>query len=193
MNLIQRVQDILLKPKETWPVIAQETDDIAAIYKKYLVFLAAIPPVAAFLGIYVLGFGMFGSRMGGFMMSGLMHMIAHYVVSLVLVFGVAFVANELAPSFGGTKDLLSAFKLVAYSMTAGYVGGVFSIIMALSVLSLLASIYGIYLLFLGAPVLMKIPEDKAPGYTAVLVVIVIVASLVLGALTYGSMGMGMRM
>jgi hypothetical protein len=191
MNLIQRVQDILLKPKETWPVIAQEKDDIAAIYKNYLVFLAAIPPVAAFLGIYVLGFGMFGSRMGGFMMTGLMHMIANYVVSLVLVFGIAFVANELAPSFGGTKDLLAAFKLLAYSSTAGYVGGIFSLIAPLAVLSLLASLYGIYLLFLGAPVLMKVPEDKTPGYVAVLVVIFIVVSLVIGALTWGSMGMRM--
>jgi len=191
MNLIQRVQDILLKPKETWPVIAQEKDDIAAIYKNYLVFLAAIPPVAAFLGIYVLGFGMFGSRMGGFMMTGLKHIIANYVVSLVLVFGIAFVANELAPSFGGTKDLLAAFKLLAYSSTAGYVGGIFSLIAPLAVLSLLASLYGIYLLFLGAPVLMKVPEDKTPGYVAVLVVIFIVVSLVIGALTWGSMGMRM--
>ena len=183
MNLIQRVQDILLKPKETWPVIAQEKDDIAAIYKNYVVYLAAISPVALFLGTYVLGY-----RMGGFILGGLMGMIAQYVVSLVLVIGVAFVANELAPSFGGTKDLLSAFKLVAYGMTAGWVGGIFNLIVGLRVLAVLAGLYGIYLLFLGAPVLMKVPEDKAPGYIAVLVVIVIVASLLLGA-----MGLGMRM
>jgi hypothetical protein len=193
MNLIQRVQDILLKPKETWPVIAQEKDDVAAIYKNYLVFLAAIPPVATFLGIYVLGFGMFGHRMSGFMVSGLTHMIVQYIVSLVLVYGVAFVANELAPSFGGTKDMLSAFKLVAYSSTAGYVGGIFALLGPLGILALLASLYGIYLMFVGVPILMKVPEDKAPGYTAVLVVIVIVASLVISALTVGSMGMGMRM
>lgn len=191
MNLIQRVQDILLKPKETWPVIAQEKDDVAAIYKNYLVYLAAIPPIATFLGVYVLGFGMFGHRMSGFMVSGLVHMIVQYVISLVLVYGVAFVANELAPSFGGTKDMLSAFKLVAYSMTASYVGGIFMLIMSLSMLSLLASLYGVYLLFLGVPTLMKVPEDKAPGYTAVLVVIVIVASIIIGALTWGSMGMRM--
>ena len=43
MNLMQRVQDILLRPKTTWPVIADEPGDVAGIYAGYLVYLAAIP------------------------------------------------------------------------------------------------------------------------------------------------------
>jgi hypothetical protein len=39
MNLIQRVQDILLKPKQTWPAIAEEPIDVATIYTTYLIFL----------------------------------------------------------------------------------------------------------------------------------------------------------
>ena len=48
MNLVQRVQDILLKPQETWPVIAAESTDAAALYKNYLLILAAIAPIASF-------------------------------------------------------------------------------------------------------------------------------------------------
>ena len=47
MSLIQRVQDILLKPKETWPIIAGEGGDTASIYSGYVIYLAAIPAVAA--------------------------------------------------------------------------------------------------------------------------------------------------
>ena len=50
MNLVQRVQDILLKPKDTWPAIAAEPGDAAALYKNYLVYLALIPAVAGFIG-----------------------------------------------------------------------------------------------------------------------------------------------
>ncbi len=35
MNLVQRVQDILLKPKDTWPVIAAEPGDTVSLYKDY--------------------------------------------------------------------------------------------------------------------------------------------------------------
>jgi hypothetical protein len=42
----------------------------------------------------------------------------------------------------------------------------------------LAGLYGIYLLYLGLPPLMKAPQDKAAGYTAVVVVCAIVLSFV---------------
>src|SRR5664280_597388 len=45
----------------------------------------------------------------------------------------------------------------------------------------LAAIYGLYLLYLGLPRLMKCPPDKAAGYTAVVVVCAIVMTLVIGA------------
>lgn len=189
MNLIQRVQDILLKPKDTWPVIAQESGDVASIYKNYLVYLAAIPAIAKFIGLYILGFGIFGHRFGGAIVSGLVFTIVGYIVSLALVYGFAFIANELAPSFGGTKDLLAAFKLMAYSCTSMFVGGIFYLILALSPLALLAGLYGIYLLFLGAPTLMKVPADKAAGYTAVVFVASLVAMVILGAIMAAVMPM----
>jgi hypothetical protein len=184
MNLIQRVQDILLKPKDTWPVIDQEPGDIPTLYKSYVAILAAIPAVAKFLGFSMLGFGMFGW--------GIISAAIGYAISLGLVFVLAWIANELAPTFGGTKNLVSAFKLVAYSFTATFVGGVFYLIPALSVLALVASLYSIYLLYTGVSVMMKSPEDKAPAYTAIIFVCGLVASLLLGAVFVGSMPMMYR-
>ena len=51
MNLVQRVQDILLKPKETWPQIASEPGDATSLYKDYLIYLALVPAVAGFIGL----------------------------------------------------------------------------------------------------------------------------------------------
>ena len=60
MNLVERAMEIVLKPKETWAVIAGEQSSIASIYKNYLVYLAAIPPIAAFIGLSLIGAGAFG-------------------------------------------------------------------------------------------------------------------------------------
>ena len=46
---------MLLKPKETWSVIEAEATDVKTIYTQYLVFLAAIPAVATFIGMSVFG------------------------------------------------------------------------------------------------------------------------------------------
>ena len=44
-GIVQRAKDILLKPKETWPVIAAEPATTQSIYVPYVVVLAAIGPI----------------------------------------------------------------------------------------------------------------------------------------------------
>lgn len=198
MNLVQRVQEILLKPKETWPTIATEAGDTASLYKDYLIYLALVPAVAGFIGMSVVGAGGFGMSYRVPFLSGLVNLVVGYVLSLVMVFGLGWIANALAPTFGGAKDPLAALKLVVYGSTAGFLGGVFSLIPAMGILGLLASLYSIYLIYTGVPVLMKCPPDKAGAYTAVLIVCGIVAAVILGALSamvtgggrHGMMGSG---
>ena len=62
MNIIQRAQDILLKPKATWPQIAAEPASVASIFQQWLLILAAIPALASFIGLSLLGVGGFGFR-----------------------------------------------------------------------------------------------------------------------------------
>jgi len=178
MDIVRRVQDILLKPRETWPTIASEPGDVASLYKNYLLILAAIPPLAGFIGMSLIGFGFIRIPL----MFGLSSMVAQYVLTLVMVYVLALVVDALAPTFGGMRDKLRALKLVVYGSTAAMVGGIFSLLPALSILGLVAALYSIYLFYLGLPVLMRCPQDKAVAYTAVVGVISIVAGLVVGAL-----------
>jgi len=183
MNLIQRVQDILLKPKETWPTIAQEPATVASIYQTYLVFLAAIPAVAAFIGLSIIGVGGFGFGFRVPFLAGLVHMIVSYLLSLGMVFVLSLIVDALAPTFGGTKNPIAALKVVAYGATAGFVGGIFSLLPMLSILGLLAGLYSIYLIYTGLPVLMRNPVDKSAGYTAVVIVCGIVAGVLVSVLS----------
>jgi len=181
MNLIERAKAILLKPAETWPVIDAEPATVASIYKDWLVIMAAIPAVCSFIGLSVIGAGMFGYGFRIPVMYGLTSMVVHYVMSLVVAFIMALIVDALAPTFGGTKNQVSALKVVAYGGTASYVAGFLSLLPSLSLLGLIAACYSIYLIYLGLPVLMKCPRDKAAGYTAVVVLVAIVSTIVIGA------------
>lgn len=192
MDIVERVKAILLKPKETWPVIEREATDTGRIYKEYLVILAAIPAVASFVGLSLIGMGGFGMTFRVPILAGLGNLIVGYVLTLVMVYVMALIANALAPTFGGEKNMLNAVKLIAFGSTASLVGGIFSLLPMLSMLGLLAALYSIYLIYTGIPVLMKSPTDKAAGYTAVLVVCGIVAGLLLAAASalFGGAGRG---
>ena len=195
MSLIERVQSILLRPRQTWPVIAAEPADVATIYSRYVVILAAIPAICAFIGWTLVGGGAFGVSYRLPIATGLVQMVVGYLLSLAIVYVLALIVNALAPTFGGTKDMVAALKVVAYGSTAGFVGGVFSLLPSLALLGLLASLYSIYLIYTGLPVLMRCPPEKAGAYTVVVVVCTIVAMIVLGAVSSlfvhrGPMGFG---
>lgn len=179
-KLIARVKGILLTPKTEWPVIAGEPATVGDIYKGYIIWLAAIPPLAAFLVTV-----RYSATLA------LSQLIITYALSLAMVFVVALIVEALAPSFGGTKDRVQALKTVAYCYTASWVAGIAVVVPFLSVLIMLAAgIYGIYLLYLGLPHTMKCPQDKAAGYTAVIIIVVILLSLLIGALVATVTGAG---
>ena len=183
MNIVQRAKEILLTPKQTWPVIEAETTDTTTLYTQYLMILALIPAVAAFIGMSLIGINVLGVSIRTPLVSGLVGMIVSYVLSLAMIYVLALIADALAPTFGGQKNPMQALKLVAYSSTAGMVGGIFSLIPALAVLGVLTSLYSIYLLFIGIPIMMKSPQEKALPYTAVLLVCGLIAGVVLGVVS----------
>lgn len=172
-NIVDRVKNILLKPKEEWPIIEGEITTPAELYTGYIIPLAAIPAVAAFVGLSIVGMPMLGRLP---MMSGLSIMVTQFVLALAGVFVLALVIDALAPQFGGVKSQIQALKVAAYSMTAAWVVGIFQILPMLGVLGILG-LYSLYLLYLGLPVLMKVPQEKVLPYT----VVVIIAGIVIWA------------
>ena len=180
MNIVQRVKDILLNPKQTWPVIATEQTDITTLYTQYVMILALIPAVAGFIGMSVIGFSVLGHTIRVPLFTGIANMVVSYVLSLAMIYLLALLADRLAPNFGGEKSMDNAMKLIAYSSTAGMVGGIFSLIPGLSILGFLTALYSLYLLFLGVPVMMKAPQERALSYTAILLVGGLLAGAVLG-------------
>ena len=194
MNIVQRIKDILLAPKTTWPQIAQEPADVKSLYANYIVFLAAIPAIATFIGLSVFGVGAFGVSYRVPVMSGLVNMVVGYLLSLGIVFVLALVVDALAPTFGGVRNPINALKLVAYGATASFVGGIFGLLPSLSILTLLFAIYTVYLIYTGLPVVMKCPPEKAVGYTATIMLCGIVAGVVIAVVSAAVMpsrGMGM--
>ena len=183
MNVIERAKSILLSPAQTWPVIDAEPATVGSIYKDWLVIMAAIPAVCSFIGLSLIGAGAFGFGFRIPIVYGLESMVVHYVMSLVGMFVMALIVDALAPSFGGTKNQVSALKVVAYGSTASFVAGFLGLLPSLGMLGIIAACYSIYLIYLGLPVLMKCPQDKAAGYTAVVIVIGIVAMFVIGAVS----------
>jgi hypothetical protein len=74
-----------------------------------------------------------------------------------------------------------------------WVAGVLNIVPFLGILTIFVGIYGLYLAYLGLPVIMKTPQDKVVVYLIVVIVIAIVVSVIMGVITTAFVGAGMFM
>jgi hypothetical protein len=181
-SLVNRVRAILLHPKEEWLVIDKEPTDIATLYRSYVMPLAAIGPIATFIGESLIGRSTPLGTTRVPIVNGLIGALIAYALALAATYVVAMVIDNFATQNGGTKNMVQAFKVSAYSSTAQWIAGIFALIPALSALSILG-IYGLYLLYIGLPLLMKAPAAKAMSYTITVVVAVIVVFIVIGIIT----------
>jgi hypothetical protein len=188
MNIVERVKGILLQPKSEWQAIEREPGGAGYLFPNYVVIVAAIPPVCAFIGLSIVGYGPI--RIG--IVSGILHALVVYVLALISVFVLAYVIDFLAGTFGARKNLDNAMKVSAYAPTAAWVAGVFKIIPALAVLGILG-LYSLYLLYTGIVVLMKPAADKALIYTIAVIVCVIVVWTIVFAIPAALFGMSMMM
>ena len=96
----------------------------------------------------------------------LVRMVVVYLLTFVMVYIIACVINVLAPRFGGRKNFANALKLSVYSHTPLWLAGIFLLIPGLNFL-LILGVYGLYLFWIGLPLLMQVPDDKALPYAAV--------------------------
>lgn len=182
MKIIERAKGIILKPSATWSEIKEEQVTIGELYKSYAVILAAIPAIAQFIRNAFIGYSFMGASFKIDIGTSFGSALSSYILSLAGIYISALIANTLAPSFGSRKNIINAFKAVIYSMTPVWIAGIFYIIPSLSFLVFLASLYGIYLFYLGLPSLMDTPKEKSIRYVIVVIVVTIVVNIAIGAI-----------
>lgn len=197
-NLIQRVINIIIKPKEEWRLIASEKPDTTKLLVGYALILAAIPAIASFIKFGVIGVTYWGYTSRS-IAGGIQYGLVQLLSALIGVYILAWIIDLLAPSFDSKKDFGRSLQLAVYSTTPQWLAGILLILgTSMSILVLLIGLYAIYLLAVGMPVLKETPKEKVVGYVVVtiiaMIVLTFVVALIIGAIVglfFGAKMMGM--
>lgn len=179
--MADHIKGILINPKQAWPAVRQEpisNKQLLLYYVLPLAVLAALVRFGVLLANSYLGFAL-----------ALRFSVYHLAVPVISIVVAAVVINELAPTFDSEKKLNNAMKLVVFSyMPALLVAVLTSFSWTLGFLGVL-SLYGIYLLWVGLPVMMRTPGEKRLVYIIVALVVVLLVNVIVGAL-FGSERIG---
>ncbi|EQD37547.1 membrane protein containing DUF1282 [mine drainage metagenome] len=194
-KLLARLRGLLFAPRATWATVTTEKATPTALYRDWIVWLAAITPVSMFIGLAIFGLSVpfVGTiRVGA---AGLLvQMLVSYVLTLAVVYLIALIAAAMSPRFGGRKDNVQALKLVAYAWAPVWVVGILHLVPALGALAALAAlvalIYSIWLFWIGAQSVLAMPQERAMGFTAVVIVIGVVMAIAVGIASAALSGVG---
>src|SRR5262249_30900248 len=153
----------------------------AYLFANYMAYVAAIPPIAGFVGMSIIGVSI--PSVGTFrvpLIAGLLAAVISYLLSFAIVYAIAIIVDQLAPRFGGQKDFGNALRVTVYSFTPYWVAGLCQLVPSLRFVGYVVAFFGVYLVWTGLPRLMKVPADKAIVYVVAAVVCAAVITFVIG-------------
>lgn len=184
-HLARRARAIILRPKATWDVIDGEATPPRDLFVYFAMPLAAVGPVAFFLGGQIFGRGdtVLGPVYRPSLLNAVFAAILQYGFALIAVAALAIIIQTLARRFGGVPDQRQAFKAAIYGSTAFWLAGISQLIPALSALSIVG-LYSLYLIYIGLPKMMKTPREQALIYVIIVVIAAImvwIVAVILGA------------
>ena len=162
-TLLNRINNILIHPKDEWLAIKDEPPTLKEIFK-YAAILAAIPPAAAMAGRILFDRNIPDSALSSSFSSLLLtNMIWYgmYVVNVVITGMIIAAVLTIADS---RWNGLRGFTIAAYSFTPLSLAGCFGVVPYLGWTIYPAILYGIYLIYLGITLLAGIPKQKAAWF-----------------------------
>ena len=172
MKTVNQAKDLIFNPKGTMEKLKNEKVEL----KDIIVYLAIVA-IPTFLGLLI-GYG-FIWGVGGLIGYAFVIAIITYVMSIIGIIVFGFILNALAPSFKTKQNKMQALKLVSYAATPWLLLGIVNIYPAASLISLVGGLYGLYMLYLGIPILMGTSkEQQMPFFIVGLIVYIIVMGVI---------------
>jgi hypothetical protein len=178
---IERIRSMFLSPKSEWAVIAAEPTSVGRLYASYVAPLAAFAAVMSFIRMSIIGVSLPSGTIRTPLASGLVSAVVTFVLGLLGLFLVGLVINMLSSTFAGRNNPRQALQTAAYALTPAWLGTALTFLPLGPLFQLAAGVYGIYVLYLGLPVMMRTPRDRVGGYTVAVVVCTILLGILFGA------------
>jgi hypothetical protein len=185
---------VLLRPSGVFDELSDTRPDPHVVFFRYLVWLAVIPPVFAYIGASTFGWRL-GAEQPLYLDDGDLIVIS-MIYFFVLIFGfvsTAVVSQWMATTYGARYSLGIHFALVTIVAAPLAVGSVihlfphvfFNVIAFIPIL-----MWSMYLLYRGLPVVLKISPERGMLMASALIGYLLVAAVSLLGLTVALWGRG---
>lgn len=177
IEAVRRAVHITRFPNVDMQLVADEPPDQRRILARFVLPLACIPAVSWCLGLLLSG----EDALEGILQ--IVHRgVVVYVGSLLSIYLLTASLYLLAPLFSRRRTWGKSFQVAAYSSAPVMLSGVLLVLPMLSFATLLAVCHSFYLQYVGVNRVLGVKEGEAAEYVALVAVLLVVSSTLLGAL-----------
>ncbi len=182
---------LLFEPQREWRKIASLSEHEIKRMLPYPIVMALLPAVAFYVGTTVFGWSIRGEEMTRITPGSAIPLsVLFYLALMGAVVFVGWMVNWMSATYDADSFIIKGIVLVGYACTPIFLAGVLGAypIWWLDVLLAIAACgYAIRLIYLGIPIVMKVPEERGFIYASavfMMALVYIVAVLVATALLW---------
>jgi hypothetical protein len=180
----------LTSPTREWQYIADAPADAFDVAALYPVFCAIIPAVAWYYGTTQVGWTVGDGDVVKLTEASAFRIIcAFYLVMVGSVLAIGYSIYWMSMTYGCETSFAKGIAISGYTATPLFIAGLLGfhpLLWVDLVLGTAAACWAVYLLYMGVPIVMKIPEEKGFLYSSailavclVLVICILVVTVIL--------------
>lgn len=194
--MIQHTIGLLVRPRAQWNTIAELPKNSLNILVLYPFIFALLPAVAWYYGTSHVGWTVGGGNAIRLTTSSALQLcILFYFAMVSCIVAIGFFIHWMAGTYGAETTLAKGIVIAGVSVTPLFIFGLVGFHPLLWVdllVGVAAASWSVYLLYLGIPIMMRIPEERGFLFsTAVMAVsLVILVSLLVATVIIWDMGAG---
>lgn len=189
--ILNHVWGIYAHPKEEWQTIEKRHENVS-FSLSHIAIITLIPSVMAYFSAAFLGWSIgVGDPIIMNQSSALVMAAIIYVVLIAGVFGLTYIIHYMGYIYDSDPSWTQALELASYTATPLFMSGLAAFFPELWFFSLVAMFalgWSIYLLYVGTPIIMNIPEEEGFVYSSSVVtaaLILLVATMITATIAWG--------
>lgn len=178
--LLKHAFGLFTHPDDEWAEIRREHETAWHVYAAYVLILAAIGPICAYISTTYFGWTVGSERLIKLSsISAIQLSVLTYLAILVGVFALGWMIDWMASTYGAKSevDKSNGIALAAYAATPLFLAG-FALLYPVpwfnALVFLAAAAYAGYLIYDGLPIVMGIPKEQAIVYAGAVLTVALV-------------------
>lgn len=198
--MLNHLFGLIFHPRQQWQAIGNLSDEGLKKNLPYALVLAIFPAVAWYFGTTQVGWEIGSSTIGmsgadGVEEGSLIRVAdntalslagAFYVAMVIAVAAIGYFIHWMAHTYGATSNPIKGIVIAGFTATPIFIAGIagiypifwFDLILGTSAIA-----YAVYLLYLGIPIVMDIPQERGFLFASAIVAVALVMIIVVMGVT----------